>query len=174
MTKTDQDRDREQKETKTKTERKRQTHIKTTGRKTERDKMGEGGGGGTWSRRNEAKGSLPKGLPGLEPFSSHLCCPVLPLGINPRKRAGLQHDGVKLGCRRTSYQGRQRGHWGRGENLSSLLISHPQLDRALFGKRERMYVYVCQNHPGIMGSTAKAKDESRFLPDTQAEASTVD
>ena len=35
-------------------------------------------------------------------------------------------------------------------------------------------VCVSKNHPGIMGSTANAKNNTKFIPDTQAKEATVD
>ncbi|KAF6097408.1 signal transducing adaptor family member 2 [Phyllostomus discolor] len=58
---------------------------------------------------------------GLEPLSSHWCCPALPLGVTPRKGAGRQHDRVnseknlRLGCAKVSL-------W-EAKTLSSLLIT---------------------------------------------------
>lgn len=83
---------------------------------TKRDKRGRNRRGKPCSLRSEDQG-LPKDFPGLEPFSSHLCYPVFPLGINSRKGAGLQHDIFKLDCRRTSYQGMKSYHCGRLQNL---------------------------------------------------------
>lgn len=77
---------RERRRTRDKTDRDRDDREKDT----KRHKVGKREGADHTARGGKAKGLLSEGFPGLEPFSNHVCCPVLPWGINPRKGGGQQ------------------------------------------------------------------------------------